>query len=168
MHFSRLFFVICLLAASPVAEASGSWSTQVGGNLRQLTAADVRCDEFASAEYMRVGRPVGFGIVHEFFGVVMTANGRRHVFVTGLNNDTDLKAFSQSIERSIDAEELMIGPSHVIDSCSVFIATLGRINRRMAQSAYNDPLVYAAAMVARPLMGQPCSNMADAVAAVLD
>ena len=161
------FFAAGLLQ-TPAAEASGSWSTQVGGNLRHLAASDVHCEDFVAAEFMRVGRPVGFGVVHEFFGVVLTTTAGPHAFVTGLNNDTDLQAFSSEVFGEPDSETLILGEPQVFHTCSKFLATLHRINELMTTSAYNDPIVYAAAMVSRPLTGQPCSNMADAVAAILD
>lgn len=164
---SRFLSVVCfVLWSSTAANAmGGSWASQVGGNLLQLAASDVDCGRFESVTYRRVQMPVGWGVEHEYIGVTLKTTGGTHVFVTGLNGETDLAAFKRHVVQGSDEIS-----SHVVKrttSCARFIAELQRINRYMADSAYNYSLVYSLAMIARPVGGQPCSNMTDAIEQIL-
>jgi hypothetical protein len=140
----------------------GSWSTMIGGTL--ATLSDDNRGKIESMDFYRVLSPVGFGVVHEFIGIVAkTSDGKAWALTTGLVGDEDDAYFRANLNNKNIA--LYFGSSSDKVSSQNLIRT---ISAKMNASPYHNQVYYASAMTMTPLFGRPCANVASELEALIN
>jgi len=139
----------------------GSWSTMIGGTLARLS--DANSAKIESMDFYRVLSPVGFGVVHEFIGIVAkTTDGKTWALTTGLVGDADDAYFRANLKNRKLA--IYIGSSNNVGKSQNLIRS---ISAEMKASPYHNQVYYASAMTMTPLFGRPCANVARELVALI-
>ena len=141
----------------PSSETSsfGSWSTMIGGTL--ATLSDDNRAKIESMDFYRVLSPVGFGVVHEFIGIVAkTTDGKTWALTTGLVGDAD-DAYFRANWNNKDLS-VYLGSSNDRTSSQKLMQI---ISSKMKASPFHNQIYYASAMTMTPLFGRPCANVAS-------
>jgi hypothetical protein len=131
----------------------GSWSSVVGGSLANMSTKTIQAIE--KAEYYRVRRPVGLGIVHEYMGIrLQLSDGTTGFWTSGLIGEGDGRFFVMNF-----ADRNLVIKVKTTYSKGASVQKIRRINKHMAQSPYHNRYYYAAAMTSTPVSGRPCANV---------
>jgi hypothetical protein len=178
MHFLSILLLVVGLAAcgstqSNQVEAGSKLSGSIsqdppGGTLIQRDWKKFNCDQFESATWYRLSRPVGAMIWHQYIGIrIHLKNGENNFETSGLSNVND----RQNLIQWYHGKGTSNRHAHMIsakryDNCRQFLKSVRRINTAMKESSYQNVGIRVLALVATPipvLGGRPCANEAAAV-----
>jgi hypothetical protein len=139
----------------------GSWSSVVGGSLANMPNKTIRAIE--KAEFYRVRRPVGLGIVHEYMGIrLQLTDGTTGFWTSGLIGEGDGRFFVMNF-----ADRNLVIKVKTTYSNSGSAQMIRRMNKHMVQSPYHNRYYYGAAMTSTPVSGRPCANVVAQLVKIL-
>lgn len=135
------------------------------GLLLYLKWSEDLANRFKKARFFRILRPMGWKVGHEYFGVAVRyvdAFGAKKydLWVAGLVNETDWHFFQACFSK----ENHLATSSryyYEVNHPTLFSQIIFDMNNEMRRSPYRSYARYLWAMVTTPVLGQPCSNLAE-------